>query len=153
MPLTIRPPTAEEFQNTASFFEREFYSQTVYATSIPFDSNTAISLGNLSLSQNLFYVAVDANNALAGGIMGISSPFLFNANVQVASEVFFYIAPEHRKGRLAIQLVNRLEYQCRIQNVKLLTMASLATHKSESVQKLYEHLGFQPSECFHCKML
>jgi hypothetical protein len=58
-----------------------------------------------AISGTSFVVKVDGVNA--GAIGGILSPNLFNPDITTLSELFWYVLPEYREGRVGAMLLNK----------------------------------------------
>jgi len=57
------------------------------------------------LDHHVIFVA-EKNGVPAGVIGGLISPHLYNKDVHILSEIFWWVIPEHRKSRAGLLLLN-----------------------------------------------
>jgi len=84
-----------------------------------------------------------------GNVVGVCafyvSPPPFNHSVSIASEAWWYVIPEYRKGTWAIRLLNKTIEECVSQNVRQVTL-TLEEHLDKRMHSLYDRLGFKKKE-------
>ena len=83
-----------------------------------------------------------------GMIIGHVAPYLFNPNKRVASEIGWYVLPEHRNGSVGIRLVRDFEQVAKIMGAEILLMATLA---GNDISSYYEKKGYNAQEKFYYK--
>lgn len=83
-----------------------------------------------------------------GMIAGITSQFLFGT-FKSATELAWWIDPEHRKSRLGSELLEAFEYWAKKVGCKLITMISI----DDNVGKYYEKKGYVLQERTYTKEL
>lgn len=84
-----------------------------------------------------------------GMIGGITSPFLFNPDLFVATEIAWWIEPEHRKSGKGKELLGAFEYWAAANGCAAVTMVALG----DSVAKVYEKAGYKLRENVYMKEL
>lgn len=93
--------------------------------------------GDINPIGALAYVIV--NDILDGSLM--------------ASELFWYVRADKRKGRCGIKLLDKFEEICQEREVKKITMVHLNHMNADSLSKLYERRGYKPIETHYLKEL
>lgn len=126
-----------------------FWSETIYDE--PFDPDYTVNMVKLSLDHEL--LAVVDLNGVVGFVAGIKSPLLGNGDTLTGTELAWWIEPEHRKGRLGIDLMRYIEKLAKIQGVKYWNMISMESSAPEVANRIYERLGYSKSETSYTKVI
>jgi GNAT superfamily N-acetyltransferase len=77
-----------------------------------------------------------------GFVGAVVTPFFFS-DYERATDVGFYVLPEHRGGRAAFKLLHAIEDWSREQGVKELFMGHSVGGKIEEMKKFYIHNGYK----------
>lgn len=128
----------------------EFRAEVAAVSSVPFDAgHTADLLGGLIASPSGF-VGVVRNRATApvGCLVAAVGDYPF-APVAAADELIFYIAPEWRGGRAALDLL--ASYEAWAVSVGAVVMG--LTYTGKACGALYRRAGFVPVEHKFIKMV
>ncbi len=71
----------------------------------------------------------------------------------IASELLWYVHPDHRSSKRALELLNAFELWGRLQNCSALIMGNMANASAESTHRLYLRKGYQLSEQTYFKRI
>ena len=130
---------------------KAFYDTTYYAKIAPFCEATSENLINIILDTGVLKVAV-IDGEYCGMIGMVMFPFAFNAKVNSAHEIFWYVSPDARSLGLAKALMKSAEQECLTKGAVSIQMAHLAS-SPEGVGKFYESLGYTLEESFYVKVV
>lgn len=140
--MNVRLATIDDFPDILEM-SREFYAHTSYQ-SIPFDDASCYLLFKSSVEQDMSFVS--EKGEVTGFITGLHFPYPMNQLVQVSSEIAWWVKPAYRGTSAGIKLVKALEEAARSAGSKMLTMMCLESINPDSVQAVYEKMGFAQSE-------
>lgn len=73
-------------------------------------------------------------------------PAFFDGQTLLAQELFWWVAPEHRKSGAAIELLRALEAAARKAGAKALLMLCIDRLDGERVSEIYKRHGYRPAE-------
>lgn len=76
----------------------------------------------------------------------------FNPLVRIASELVFWIEPEHRGGMAAVRLLKAAEDEAKALGIEVNRMAVLSS-SPEQAAALYERMGYTHTETYYSKRL
>lgn len=107
--------------------------------------------GAPGIDPGVMLVAEDAGE-LIGMACLFSDRATFNPAVRIASELVFWIEPEHRGGMAAVRLLKAAEKDAREKGVQVNRMAVMSS-SPEQAAKLYERMGYSLTECYYSKRL
>jgi GNAT superfamily N-acetyltransferase len=130
---------------------REFYETTYYAGIAPFDEDTVANLLNIILETGVLKLAM-IDGEYCGMIGLVMFPFAFNAKVNSAHEVFWYISPDARSLGIAKALMQSAEQECLLKGAVSIQMGTLATSPPQAA-RLYESLGYKLEETSYVKVV
>lgn len=86
------------------------------------------------------------------GAMGlIKSSFIFNFDISIAQELFWWVYPEFRKAGVGIALIAEAEYWAKAHGCNNMLMASLPG--TPEVNELYNTRGYKKAEQFFIRSL
>jgi GNAT superfamily N-acetyltransferase len=100
------------------------------------------------------YVRIhEVEGELRGFLAGMIGPFRPWGEVKCALEMLFYIAPEHRRSRLAFMLISDFLGWGRAKGCDLAVVSANHLAGDPRVGRLYERLGFRPIETAYIKRI
>ena len=102
------------------------------------------------LDAGLVLVA-EQDGVVIGGLLGALAPLWYSPATLAASELAWWVAPEHRGGRSAIQLLKGFESWARECGAKLVVLSDLRVGDDYPAGQLFERLGYRVSERAHTK--
>lgn len=115
--------------------------------SIPFVFDDCVDFMASHLENERFVQNILVDNS--GKVVGVCAFYVshppFNKDVLMASEVWWYVYPEYRKGTWSIRLLNKTIDECKELGCKILSM-TLEEHLDKRMHDLYARLGFSPKE-------
>lgn len=97
-----------------------------------------------------FVVVVEIDGLIIGGMIGdVITPW--HTTERMGIDMVLYVAPEHRKGRIAATLIKAFEIWCKEMGATTIRPAVSTGHQRAG--KLYQALGYQRTgECFIKKL-
>lgn len=137
--LTIRPLTVEELPLCVPFGQAFFEEFHLRGTFNPthFLKTWEIFVEQLGASVLGLY----RDETLIGGLGALISPDPFTGD-RVATELFWYIGPQHRTGTGALRLLRAFEDWGHSRRVDELRIAHFMMKNNEQLQRLYESRGY-----------
>ena len=145
----IRNATTDDISKILEMSER-FWASTIYTE--PFNSDDTRVMVEMALDHGLLAVAV-ADGGVVGFVAGIRAPLLGNHSAMSGTELAWWINPEHRKGRLGLDLMLYIENLAKMQGVKYWNMISMESSAPEVANKIYERLGYMKTETSYTKVI
>lgn len=96
-----------------------------------------------------FWAAFDADGRICALIGGHVHRAPASKTLR-ASELAWYVQPEHRGGTLGIRLIKEFEAWAKSKGAKSLIMASFETSPTKEVGQMLARMGFRQLETYHC---
>ena len=145
--MTIRKATHDDIPQLLVMGEQ-------FARYAPFDvgfspEGTAAFL-DVIMDTGLVLVA-EQDETLVGVIVGALSPIWYSPGSLIASELAWWVDPQHRGSRAALQLVKAFEAWAIDSGAKLITLSDLRIGEDYPAGPLFERLGYRVSERAHTK--
>lgn len=132
---------------------RDFFDYARYAEQgLPLCEDTFEGAVIDHINRGIVILLVDEGNVVRGGISGMPAPWTFNRNIKMMLEFFFWIDPGYR-GLSAVKMMRAFERTSRTYGADFLVMVAVHTHLFKGVAKLYEKMGYRPTEQFFIKKL
>lgn len=122
--------------------------QTALGLNIPPDLATIQRNFRLyqSTGNAILLVAVEGET-LCGTVAALGYPYPLNDAYLVGDELFWWVAPEHRGGRVGVQLALAVEREAKARGWYALSMcAALGSDSCEAVERFYRRRGFVESD-------
>lgn len=140
----------EQFEDIFSLCNK-FYEETPFASKVAFDEDSASAHIFKVLDGGFFVLAYEEEKPI--GLIGcMVQPFFANHAKNACAEMMWYVDPEHRGTRLALELILTAEQLAKDDDCILMSMSALSTSPA-SVGKFYERLGYVPTETGFLKEL
>ncbi len=117
---------------------KNFYE--VYQTTIPFDLESCYRL-YLDLIEHGFIVVTQKGTEIVGMLGCMVGPFPLNQNYKVATELMWWMEPEHRGTKGSLMMMHVAEELAKIDGCHQIAMSALANSPS-GIAKTYERLGY-----------
>lgn len=102
------------------------------------------------ITKGIFLVA-EYEGRLAGMIAGIVGDSLFDSNLKQATEYFWWVNEEHRKGTVGLKLFDVFHKVCVDSGADILVVCH--TVQTPQLEKIFVRKGFSPIEFAYCKNL
>jgi N-acetylglutamate synthase-like GNAT family acetyltransferase len=142
----IRKADYSDFEAILDLSE-EFWKSTIYTEK--FDREHTKVMVEMAYQHGL--LAVIDLGGVVGFCAAVKAPILGSPLALGATELAWYVKPDHRGGRKGIELMIYMEELAKAENVKYFTM--VAMHSSMEVGLIYERMGYSKSETSYTKVL
>lgn len=146
----IRPAGLGESAEIVSLL-RAFHGESGWNRWFGWDRRSVASFVRQLMAEHVLLVA-EIDGRIVGTAAAVLHASPFNEGVTVAQEMFWYVAPAHRKG-LGGDLMAALERSCRERGADLFVMACIQGKRDASLSRVYRAAGFVPSECTFIKRI
>ena len=144
----IRQATVDDLGILLEYGEY-FWTLTPYvSTGMEYDTDSVAML-LVSLMDDHYLRVVEEEGVVVGFIGIMISPFHFNTNYQIASELFFFIDPDYRGQGAA--LLEQAEADLKAKGADVIAMGELMS--STDMKKFYESKGYTLTEQTYAKVL
>jgi len=128
----------------------EFWLHTMFSE--PFEHEHTLRMVEQAYSHGLLAV-VEIKGEVVGFTAGVKSFLLASTKALVATELAWWISPDHRGGKSGIKLLRHIETQAKSQGIKYWSMVTMESSAPEMVAKMYERMGYSKSETIYTKVL
>ena len=147
----IRLATADDMDALLEM-GRNFVAATV-EDSMGFDAESlkGTMLALIDSDDGALFVA--EGDGLIGMIGGILYPAYFNKGQKTGQELFWWVEPQSRGGKDAVQLMRALMQWAQEAGAGTFSMLSIEPLRIDSVERLYLRNGFKPLERTYMKVL
>jgi GNAT superfamily N-acetyltransferase len=129
---------------------RQFYATTHYRHFAPYSPESVEHVIDLML-DGVFLVA-EEDGKLVGMVGLVVFPHLFNRDHLVANEVVWWVDPDYRGKRIAVDLMAAIEPACKEKGVSAIQMVALA-NSPPAAAAIYERMGYTHSESSYLKRI
>jgi GNAT superfamily N-acetyltransferase len=144
----IRLATEQDFESILEM-SAKFWLSTQFDE--PFEPGHTKHYVQMAFDHDLLAVVeIDGENV--GFCAAIKSFILGSTKAVGATELAWYIYPEHRAGKNGIALLLFMEGLVKEQGIKYFTMVSMQSSMPEQVNRMYERMGYQHSETCYTKV-
>lgn len=126
----------------------EFWKSTQFSE--PFEPDHTEIMVRLAFDHGL--LAVVDSGGVVGFCAGVKSFLLGSTQAMTATELAWWIDPEHRKGKNGIALLHFMEELVKEQKIKYWNMISMQSSMPEIVGNMYERMGYVHSETSYTKV-
>jgi L-amino acid N-acyltransferase YncA len=142
--VIVRPATHDDIPRIVEM-ARDFYATTAYPDLFgPMANESAAGLAILTMQSGVMLVA-ETDGAVVGMVCLHVEPFLFNPDAgRIASELVWWIEPEHRGGTLAGRMLKAVNDACTALDA-VPRMATLASSPPQA-QALLERYDYRETE-------
>ena len=130
---------------------RKFHAVSGYEN-IKFDEETVENILITSIDQGLCPIGV-VDGKIVGFLAGLAYPAILNANVMVGTEIAWWVEPEFRGKKIAIQLLLRAEENARAKGLYCWSMMCLEKLNADGLENIYERLGYEKAERTYLRIL
>ena len=145
----IRVATPDDF-SAIEAHAKEFWSHSYF--DMPYRDGSALPYIELCLSHELLLVA-DIDGEVVGFAAGCKAPLMGDSEITHGTELAWWVAPEHRGGRLGIQLLKGMEDAAREAGCSYWSMVYMESSMPETVREIYLKLGYRLNETTYGKRL
>lgn len=146
----IRSATVFDAQKLAEIGQK-FFDYSAFKDYVKYSKESAEEAILKAMTQGCVFVAETENGTIIGGIVGLITPFWFNASVKAATELAWFIDEDHRKGTVALRLYKTFEEWGYSNGAGVIVMSDLVVDGETPAGKLFDKLGFSTVERCHIK--
>lgn len=129
---------------------KKFFDYSAFKDYVTYSKDSAEQAILKAMTQGCVFVA-EKDNEIVGGIVGLITPFWFNANVKAATELAWFIDEDHRKGTVALRLYKTFEEWGYSNGADVFVMSDLVVDGETPAGKLFDKLGYSTVERAHIK--
>lgn len=144
----IRPATPDDFDAILDM-SAEFWLHTQFTE--PFERDHTLKMVEMAYDHGLLAV-VDIDRLLVGFCAGVKSYILGSTKALGATELAWWLNPDHRGGKNGVALLLFMEELVKEQGIKYWTMITMQSSMPEEVGRMYERLGYVRSETSYTKV-
>jgi GNAT superfamily N-acetyltransferase len=123
---------------------------------VPYKLGSAQFYINIAHDQGLLIVAEkqgQKEGQLVGFAAGAKAPLMGNSDFSVGSELAWWIQPEHRGGKLGIQLLKALEQAAKAAGCDFWSMLYMESSMPDTIKQMYQKMGYKLQETSYLKPL
>ena len=129
---------------------KSFLSYSKYGQAVPFDHDQMAKGLCGVIDHGVIFVA-EKHGEIIGGLVGARSQMWFAPDTLIASELAWWVKPEHRGSKLSIRLLHEFERWGKANGAKLIAMSDLVIDGDNPAGRLIEKLGYALVERAHVK--
>lgn len=144
----IRKAKQSDFESILNL-AAEFWLQTDYDE--VFERDHTLVMVKMAFDHGLLAV-VEINDEVVGFCAGVKSFILASSKAMIATELAYWVDPQHRGGKNGIALLHFMEELVKEQKIKYWTMIAMQSSMPEQVGRLYENMGYVRSETGYTKV-
>jgi N-acetylglutamate synthase-like GNAT family acetyltransferase len=145
----IRLATEDDFPAIIELC-REFWTHTQFSED--FDAEHCLGMVKLSHDHELLAVLV-VNDIVQGFCAAVKSFLLASTQAMTATELAWWVNPDHRGGKNGVVLLQFMEQLAKDQGIKYWSMVSMESSMPETINRMYERLGYTKSETIYTKVI
>lgn len=138
--VSIRRLTDQD-QEACVRLGRMMHAESKYAH-IAFDDTSVMLLHRQIMRGQLQAWVAEVDGAVVGFICISVNNYFFAMDMSTASDLVFYIRPEHRNYCVARELIKAVEHWCITNNVHSLVLGITAPEDATATSALYKHFGY-----------
>ena len=145
----IRAGTEADYDAIIAMSE-EFWQYTIYDEK--FCPDTVRGMTALCDEQGLLSVLQVAGQVV-GFACGVKGPLLANSEVLSGTEIAWWVDPAHRSGRNGIALLKHIEGLAKKAGIKYWNMAYMQSSMPDTIEAIYERMGYKRTEIIYTRVL
>lgn len=132
---------------------KAFYEESPFPAYAEWDEDSASLHIFHVIDSGVIILAEKAETSEIVGMVGLlCTPWPYNGNKMLATEVAFYIRPENRGTNLAVAMKECAEAAAELEGCSMMSLMTLSS-SPPVVDKMYRRAGFQPTETAYLKAL
>ena len=119
---------------------------------VPYKDGSSMFYIKLAYNQSLLIVA-KKDGELVGFAAGAKSPLMGNSDYMAGSELAWWVHPDHRGGKLGIQLLQGLEQAAKDAGCHYWSMIFMQSSMPDTIKGIYEKMGYKLQETTYLKRI
>lgn len=116
------------------------------------DDSVSVTLANLIEGEGGILLVAEKDGRLVGMTGGLVHPAYFNIHHLTGQELFWWVAPEWRKG-IGAEMFHRLEHEAKMRGAQSWSMIALDRVRPKAMDRVYKVSGYRCSEHSYIKRL
>ena len=144
----IREATEEDFSDILRM-SADFWLNTQFSE--PFEADHTKNMVQMAFDHGLLAV-VEISGCVVGFCAAIKSFILGSTKAMGATELAWWIDPDHHQGKNGVALLQFMGKLVQEQGIKYWTMISMQSSMPEQVGRMYERMGYVHSETCYTKV-
>lgn len=145
----IRSATIDDFDEILDLCE-EFWTHTQFVE--VFDREHTRLMVKMAYDHGLLCV-LEIQDKIVGFCAGIKSFLLGSREAQTGTELAWWVDPDNRGGRNGIKLLEFMEDLAKMAGVKYWNMVSMQSSMPDTINRLYDKMGYSLEETTWTKVL
>lgn len=130
---------------------KEFWQNTQFKDE-PFKTEMVEGMARKCIDDGISFV-FESGGIARGFLNCVKGVLLANDDIQVASEIAWWVDEEFRSSGAGIRLLSAVEKEAKAQGIKYLSMIYMKSSMPDMVESLYQRSGYNESEVMHVKVL
>ena len=147
----IRDATQDDDDAIAIMY-RQFMAFTPYANVLT-ATDDEISATIRHFIAHAKVLVADIEGTIAGILVAVLSPAWYAPRHTIATELAWWVSPEHRKGTTAIRLIQAFEQWAIESGASMVSMTNLQVDDNGAVANMLGRMGYTMTEQAHTKGL
>jgi GNAT superfamily N-acetyltransferase len=148
--MKVRPAAEADIADIVRM-GRHFWAQTFFKD-ITYCPDSIAYQCRLMMEHKLLLMG-EVENQVVGSVGALAVPLYGNLSVLVASELFWYVEPEHRNSGIGKLMLDGIEKAAKERGVHVFSMMALESVEPEKAAAIYNRLGYVPTEHAFSKVL
>ena len=145
----IRDATDADHDAIAVMY-RQFMAFTPYADVLTAtDDEISATIRHFIAHAKVFVADIDGT--ISGILVAVLSPAWYAPRHTIATELAWWVAPEHRKGTAAIRLIQAFERWAIESGASMVSMTNLQVDDNGAVANMLGRMGYKMTEQAHTK--
>lgn len=133
----------EDLQAVLALGERA-YKEARYGDRYPFNGAKLVKLFDMAMdSDSVFLIVVEHDHEVIGLVLGLVTEHFF-ADMTYATFMALYVAPEQRKGRVALKLLRAFEAEAARRGANEILVGNSSNIDPIRVVRLFTACGYTP---------
>lgn len=129
-----------------------FWKESPYSYNFPYNAEGVLGLLTVLIQARLMMIVEHEDQIIAvAGIIVAASPF--DPEVKIATELFWYVAPEVRELGVGQMLMDGIEGMARDNGAHICAVGNMSTSDPDQAEKIFKKNGYSMTEKSFTKVL
>ena len=138
----IREMTIEDVPRVAEM-AKDFHQYAIADKGLEFSPSDFVRYSTFLMESSIANILIlEIEEKVIGTIAGIISPWFMNFSQLILTELWWWVDPEHRKGKIAFELLDALTEWGKYCGATRMTMVSIGADREEIIKRYYKRKGF-----------
>lgn len=145
----IRPAEERDIPHLLEMGQR-FFNEAGWGDVTEYDPGSMERTLHHLIHANGILLVVESGGAVVGMAGALLYPHYFAATSLTGQEIFWWVDPAHRKGSGAA-LLDAMEAAAKAAGAVSFSMVSVASLRSDALDRVYQRRGYRPAERTYIK--